>query len=299
MSPAVVVEEGPSRRVSLALHAMATRFELVLDDGGGDARAAGEEALAEIARLEDHLSFYRARSDISWINAHSPEAPVKVEPQLFSLLQRCLALSSATDGAFDITVAPLMRAWGFAGGTGAVPSPALLAEARGCVGSRHLLLDPDSSTIRFARRGMSIDLGAAGKGYAVDEAIAILRARGVTRALLHGGTSSVHVIGAPANRASWRIGWSLPYGTPRTFDLRNSALSVSGVHGKCFTSDGRTYGHVIDPRTGLPTRTAISAIVTGPHSLEADALSTALLVLGPDGIPLLRTRFPEYDGAVR
>jgi len=299
VSPALV-EDGQSCDVRLALHAMATRFELVLDQPNGiDARATGEEALAEIARLDGQLSFYRGASDISWINAYAATRAVKIEPRLFSLLQRCQALSLATDGAFDVTVAPLMRAWGFAGGTGAMPSPSRLAEARGCVGFQHVLLDPDASTIRFERPGMSIDLGAAGKGYAVDEAIAILRARGVTSALLHGGTSSVHVIGAPLNRASWRIGWSPSDGAPCTFDLRNAALSVSAVHGKCFTSQGRTYGHVIDPRTGLPVRTATSAIVTGPQSLEADALSTALLVLGPAGVALLRTRFPEYESAVQ
>lgn len=296
----VITEDPPSRRVRLALHAMATRFELVLDEPNRiDARAAGEEALAEIARLDEQLSCYRGASEISWINAYAATRAVKVEPRLLSLLQRCQALALATDGAFDITVAPLMRAWGFAGGTGAVPSPSRLAAARGCVGFQHVLLDPDASTVRFARPGMSIDLGAAGKGYAVDEAIAILRARGVTRALLHGGTSSVHVIGAPADRASWRIAWSPPQGVRRTFDLRNGALSVSAIHGKCFTSEERIYGHVIDPRTGLPTQVATSALVTGPQSLEADALSTALLVLGPAGVPLLRSRFPEYDAAVR
>jgi thiamine biosynthesis lipoprotein len=295
-----IVEDDRWGGVRLALHAMATRFELVLDESNPvDARAAGEEALAEITRLDEQLSVYRSASEVSWINAYAATRAVKVEPRLFSLLLRCQALSLATEGAFDITIAPLMRAWGFAGGTGAVPSPARLATALACVGSRHVLLDPDASTVRFTRPGMNIDLGAAGKGYAVDEAIAILRARGVTRALLHGGTSSVHVIGAPVDRASWRIAWSPSQGAARTFDLRNAALSVSAVHGKCFTSEGWTYGHVIDPRTGLPARTATSAIVTGPQSLEADVLSTALLVLGSPGIPLLRTRFPEYDGAVR
>ena len=146
---------------------------------------------------------------------------------------------------------------------------------------------------------MSIDLGAAAKGYAIDEAVTILRARGITSALLHGGTSSVHVIGAPSNEASWRIGWHPPHASTHVFTLRDAALSVSAVHGKAFAYDGRTYGHVIDPRTGLPSHTAVSAVVTGPGSLEADALSTALLVLGAGWIPSLRIRFPGYDGAVR
>ncbi|HEY7057670.1 MAG TPA: FAD:protein FMN transferase [Vicinamibacterales bacterium] len=296
---ASAVEDGTTGCVCLALDAMATRFELVLDGSNDvDARAAGEEALSEIARLEEHLSFYRAGSDISWINARAASEPVKVEPRLFSLLQRCQALSLATDGAFDITVAPLMRAWRFVGDTGAVPAPALLAAARASVGFRHVSLDPALSSIRFERPGMSIDLGAAAKGYAIDEAVAILRARGITSALLHGGTSSVHVIGAPSNGVGWRIGWHPPHAA-QAFTLRDAALSVSAVHGKAFADGGRTYGHVLDPRTGRPTRTAVSAVVTGPGSLEADALSTALLVLGAGWTSSLRIRFPGYDGDVR
>jgi thiamine biosynthesis lipoprotein len=109
----------------------------------------------------------------------------------------------------------------------------------------------------------------------------------------------VHVIGAPSNGVGWRIGWHPPHASTQAFTLRDAALSVSAVHGKAFAEGGRTYGHVLDPRTGLPTRMAVSAVVTGPGSLEADALSTALLVLGAGWIPSLRIRFPGYDGDVR
>jgi thiamine biosynthesis lipoprotein len=146
---------------------------------------------------------------------------------------------------------------------------------------------------------MSIDLGSAGKGYAIDAAIAVLRGHGVTRALLHGGTSSVYGIGAPQGAASWKIAWRSPAGDSRTFDLRDSGLSVSAAHGKSFTSDGVVYGHVIDPRTGVPSRAATAALVTGRSSFECDALSTALLVLGPGWLPELRSRFPGFDGDAR
>ena len=285
--------------VCLALEAMATRFELVLKGCGGvDLRAAGEEALAEIARLESHMSFYRADSDVTWINAHAAHRPVKVEPELFRLLQRCQELSAATEGAFDITIGPLMRAWRFVDDNGAVPAGAELARARQSVGYRHLVLDPASSTVRFARQGMSIDLGSAAKGYAIDKAIGILRAHGTTGALLHGGTSSVHVVGPPRGEAAWQVAWRSGQAGSSTFALRNCALSVSAVHGKAFSRNGHQYGHVMDPRSGQPTECAASAVVWGPASLECDGLSTALLVLGAEWIPTLRTRFPSYDGAV-
>lgn len=300
MTPAGV--HGIAGSVRLAIEAMATRFELVLapEPGGREdrVRAIGEEALAEIARLETRLSAYRPDSDISWCNAHAGQRAVTVEPTLFALLQRCLALSAAAGGAFDITIGPLMRAWKFVGDSGAVPTADAVADARGRVGYRHVRLDAEASSIRFARLGMGLDLGAAGKGYAIDEAIGVLRAHGCTSALLHGGTSSVHAIGRPPDGDAWKIAWSPPGGPERVFELRDSALSVSAAHGKAFCQDGRQYGHVIDPCTGWPGGAATSAVVTGPGSLECDALSTALLVLGADWLPTLRARFPGYDGAV-
>ena len=275
----------------LGVDAMGTRFEIVLDRP-----SAAEAALAEIVRLESRLSAFRASSDISWINAHASARAVKVEPHLFALLQRCVELSEATDGAFDITVGPLMRAWKFREDTGAIPSPGTLADARMRVGYHHVRLDPSASTIRFARDGMSIDLGAAGKGYAIDRAIEILRDEGVTSALLHGGTSSVHAIGRASAGELWRIAWSVPTGSSRILELDDGGLSVSAPHGKSFWRAGQQYGHVIDPRTGWPTAAASSAVVTGPGSLECDALSTAMLVHGPEWARVLRVRFPGYDG---
>lgn len=283
------IETAGTGALRLTLDAMATRFELVLFGP----RAAGEEALAEISRLESRLSRFRPGSDVSWINVHAAHRAVKVEPALFALLQRAAMLSDATAGAFDITVGPLMQVY-----FGEEPSPSLVAGARTCVGSQHLRLDPRASSIRFERHGMTLDLGAIGKGYAIDAAMGVLRDRGVTSALLHGGTSSVHAIGRPTGGDAWRISWTPLTGRPAVFELRDSALSVSAIHGKSFEMDGRRYGHVMDPRTGWPASAARSAVVTGPRSLECDALSTALLVLGASWLPSLRRAFPGYDGTV-
>jgi thiamine biosynthesis lipoprotein len=293
--------------VPLAIEAMATRFELLLPSGSGGPeaepgrlRAVGEESLAEIVRQDARLSAYRAASEISWINAHAGERAVRIDPELLALLQRCVALSRLTEGAFDITVGPLMRVWHAAGAANgaARPLPAadLVADARQRVGYQHLRLDPQASTVRFDRAGMCIDLGAAGKGHGIDLAAAVLRTQRIGSALLHGGTSSVHAIGAAPDGGGWNIGWC-PGRIRRTFALRDSALSVSAAHGKAFTNSGIVYGHVIDPRTGWPSDAASSAVVTGPGSLECDALSTALLVLGAGWLPALRARFPGYDGA--
>ncbi len=281
--------------VAVARHAMATRFEIVLH--GGDAtrlRAAGEEALNEIERLESQLSFYQPTSEISRLNTHAANAPVRVEPALFRLLQHALRLSAETGGAFDITVAPLMRAWGFTKSSGQLPDPHALEEARKCTGWQLVELDAREFTVRFARPGVMLDLGAIGKGYALERAAAILRDDGIASALLHGGTSTVHALGAPPDADAWKVAidrsppkdsrvQSSGEGILATVALRDESLSVSAVWGKSFTVDARTYGHVIDPRTGAPTQGALLAAVVLPSATETDALSTALLTLGIEG----------------
>ena len=171
--------------VRLAIHAMATRFELVLHgERAVHLRAAGEAALEEIRRLEAQLSFYRPGSDVSRINAGAAAKPVRVEPGLFSLLTTAKAAAPPDGaGAFDVTIGPLMRCWGFVNDTGHLPAPEQLAEARKRTGMGLVHLDVSSRTVAFERPGVEIDLGGIGKGYAIDEAMASLVENGVTSAL--------------------------------------------------------------------------------------------------------------------
>lgn len=295
----IYMDECP---VKLATYAMATRFELVLDgDDPVRLRAAGEEAIEEIERLDKQLSRFRPDSDITWINAHAAEAPMKVEPGLFGLLKRAQETWQATDGAFDITIAPLMRAWGFTSGDGHVPTSDDLAAAREITGLQHVTLDENDLTVGFDRLGIEIDLGAIGKGYAIEQASDILRANCVPSALVHGGTSTVHSFG------NWNLelGIALPAVSDEDIskfpfpDSKFASLSVSAPHGRSFTVDGQTYGHVIDPRTSQPVSRTKLAAVWGPSPTDCDALSTALLVLGEEWLPAMRERFAGYDGLVR
>lgn len=272
---------------------MATRFELVLHGEDPVAlRAAGEEALAEVERIEDQLSLYRNTSEIAHLNARASHEPVRVSPPLFQLLERASRLSVETGGAFDITIAPLVRCWGFMGGTGQMPSPQAVEEARARVGMNLVQLDSGSHTVRFAREGVMLDLGAIGKGYAIERAAEILREDGVTSAILHGGTSTVHAIGHPPGSAAWKVAIERPPEDPAvppplltTILLRDESLSVSAVWGRSFQSAGKTYGHVIDPRTGQPVDGALLSAVVLPSATETDALSTALLTLGAHELP--------------
>ena len=157
----------------------------------GAAAAAGEEALGEIERLEAQLSFYRAESEINLLNRRAAQGAVRVSPPLFNLLSSCLRHNVETDGAFDVTIAPLMRAWRFVRDRGAIPSEEELAVARELTGSSHIILDEERFEITFDRPGVEIDLGGFAKGYAVERAIDLLRENGVRSALLHSGTSSI------------------------------------------------------------------------------------------------------------
>lgn len=281
-----------SEPVTLARNAMATRFEIVLHgDNPVALRAAGEEALDEIDRLEAQLSLYRPTSEIAHVNARAAFEAVRVSPPVFRLLEHAARLSAETNGAFDITIAPLVRCWGFMGGTGQFPEPDVINDARAKVGMQYVVLDQASSTVRFTREGTMLDLGAIGKGYALERAVELLRDAGVTCALLHGGTSTVHALGRPRDDAPWKIAIERPRPDPSQpaeflaeVPLEDEALSVSAIWGRSFSRDGRLYGHVIDARTGYPTEAAALSAVVLPSATETDALSTALLTMGPEGL---------------
>lgn len=291
--------------VTLARQAMATRFELVLHGSDESVlRAAGEEALDEIARVEDELSYFRPTSQVFRINQEAAHGPVRVAPRLFRLLQQARQLSAESGNTFDITVAPLMRCWGLYTREGRVPEPGELAAARAKTGMNLVDLDDARSTVRFTREGVQLDLGSIGKGYAVERAGELLREAGVTSALLHGGTSTVLAIGTPPDKDGWTIALEHPANVKGSQEhtgvlvlplakvsLRDESLSVSAVWGKSFTAADRSYGHVIDPRTGQPTEGALLSAVVLPSATESDALSTMLLTLGPEGFEqVLRLR---------
>ena len=282
--------------VTLARHAMNTRFELVLH--GADPvslRAAGEAALNEIDRVENQLSLFRPASEIARVNALAALEPVRVSPEVFRLLSRAQQLNSETGGAFDITLAPLLRCWGLLGRSdGNIPTDAELAQARAVCGMDRLELNPRQFTVRFTCPGVMLDLGAIGKGHGVELAVETLREAGVHSALLHGGTSTVAAIGAPPESTAWNIAIEIPgRQTPATIRLCDESLSVSAISGKHFISDGRVLGHIIDPRTGRPAAGAQVAAVVLPSATETDALSTALLVSGPNGHDAIHSLRPD------
>ena len=269
--------------VRLATEAMGTRFEVVLNgDDPNRLRAIGEAALDEVRDWHDRLTLFDSGSFLSYINGHAADHPVRLDDDMFELLAECAEVHSASQGAFDITVAPLMRAWGFHQDTDSPDSP---APGEVPVGAGDLELDADQRTIRFLRPGMKIDLGGIGKGHALDAAASILRENDITCGLLHGGTSTVIAFGAPPGEEGWRVALSQDGSSP-VVNLRDAALSVSAPHGRMIEVDGERLGHIIDPTSGSPATGTQLAAVVGPTARQADAWSTALLVLGnrPPGL---------------
>ena len=267
--------------------AMACEFELML--WGRERRyleAAAREALEEVQRLEGQLSAHRALSEVDQVNAAAHRAPVKVSPQLFDLLTKCVQISAATDGAFDITAGPLVKAWGFFDRRPRVPPRGELAEALGRVGFRHLVLNEADLTVGFAVEGMEINLGAVGKGYAVDRVVEYLREMEVPGALVHAGRSTSYALGTQPDGRPWKLGVAHPTDPSRrvlALAVCNRSVSNSGCTEQCLELDGAFYGHIIDPRTGWPAQGLLSAVALAPTATESDALATAFFVLGEEG----------------
>lgn len=274
--------------VQLARHAMATRFEIVLPgDNAVALRAAGEEALDEIERLEAQLSLYRPTSEVAQLNARAASGPVRVEPGLFKLMAQAKALSQETKGLFDPTIGPLMRCWDLMGGPGRVPERTELESARALVGLHLVHLDPAKWTVHFLKPGVMLDFGALGKGYAIERAAQILRDLGINSALIHGGTSTAFAMGSAPDGQPWKVAIEYPSQGPEQppellaiVPLKDQALSVSAVWGKFFTADGVDYWHVMNPTLGAPVSNALLAAIVTPSATESDALSTALLAGG-------------------
>ena len=272
-------------RYEASHQAMGTVFTVVAY--GLDARTLAQvvnEAFEEIDRLDAQMSNYRPESELEGINRRAAREAIMVEPQLFQLIRDALRYSEETGGAFDITVGPLMKAWGFFRGQGRVPSRSELSEVLRRVGYRHVKLDPSTRALRFDAEGVELDLGGIAKGYAVDEAVEILRANGVTSALVSSGTSSLYALGAPPEERGWKVTLRDPYEAEKVGDvvyLKNYSLSASGNYEKFFKLGGKTYCHILDPRDGRPVANMLATAVLAPRAVESDALSTAFFVLGP------------------
>ncbi|NPV71910.1 MAG: FAD:protein FMN transferase [Firmicutes bacterium] len=252
---------------------------------GRGADAAAQAALDEFRHLERLLNPYDEGSELAAINRSAGKGPVKVSPETFEVIEQAVRFAESSGGAFDPTVLPLVKAWGFSG-TPRVPAREELATARALVDYRSVALDKASMTVGLLRNGMGLDLGAIAKGYATDRAVAVLRARGVKSALIDAG-GNVFALGRKPlgfrRSSEWVVGIQHPRQSSEylaRIRLENETAVTSGDYQRYFEADGVRYHHIIDPRTGYPARGLTSVTVVGASSTAADALSTTVFVLG-------------------
>ncbi len=278
----------PAASASGGRYAMGTVLEATLH---GRDRAALEEALEALfalaARLDSLVSLYQPESDLVRLNRAAGAGGVAVAPETAELVARSLELTRATAGTFDPTVGALVALWSEAARSGALPEPGALARARALVGPQHVRVGP-GPRVELLRPGVSLDLGGVAKGFALDRMLPLLRERGVESALLSFGQSSSWALGAPPGAASWGLLARAPGGGfLGVLHLRDLALSVSGSLAQALEIGGRSFGHILDPRSGWPLERRREALVVAPRGDLAEALSKALLV-GGEGEGLAR-----------
>ncbi len=263
-------------------YAMGTMFDIVAYHASGtDAQRAVGRAMDEIVRLDRVMSHYKIDSDLSRLNRDARRNAVTVDPSLYDVIVRSLDVSRRSEGAFDVTFAPLLDVWKRARAEGRRPSGAEIDAARTCVGYWHVEASPPNR-IRFDADCIKIELGGIGKGYAVERAIEVLRSAGIANALVNAGGSSIAAIGAPPGREGWPVELAGSVSGSRTLLLRNESLSTSQQNPSPTTLESAGTGDIVDPHGGVPVAGTTIVSVVAPGATVADALSTALLILPVD-----------------
>ncbi len=257
-----------------------------------DKEAAGI-VFSEIKRIEGLLSKYNPDSEVSRLNK---SGRLTVSPDTFYIIKKSKAFWQVTDGAFDITVAPLVDLWGFTEKSFHKPDDAQIKKALGFVGSDKIILTENNNVVEFMLSGMKIDLGAIAKGYALDCAVKKLRAAGINSCLINAG-GQVYALGDKFGRP-WRIAVKDPRssGINGSLELKDKSAATSGDYEQFFLKGNKRYGHILNPKTGYPADSrVISVTVIAPDGLTADALSTAIFVLGKAGGEALARKFKDTE----
>ena len=305
--------EGPNLvRADSGVHLVMGTFARVvaITDDIATGNQCIESALDEIHNVDDLMSDFKEDSEITRVNNNAFARPVKVGPATFEVLKKSVEISNLTDGAFDITVGPLVKLFRIAKDTGNAPTPDQIADAKAKVGYEKLVLNDDEKTVRFTIQGMSLDLGAIAKGYAVDRAIQAMQQHGALGAMVDIG-GDVRCFGTPPKgKETWIIGLQDPNtdaGPALLLKLKieNAAVTTSGDYQQYAIIDGKRQSHILDRKTGKSSQGLASVTIIAENATTADALATAVTVLGPqkgldliEGIPnteaFLISPAPDY-----
>ncbi|WP_055444957.1 FAD:protein FMN transferase [Lacinutrix himadriensis] len=262
---------------------MGSRFDISVV---ANTKEEGEEsihiAVAEISRIEKLISSWDENSQTSLINSQAGIAPVKVASELFQLIERALKISKLTSGAFDISYASMDKIWKFDGSMTAMPSEEIIKKSVDKVGYQNILLDHKEQTVFLKRKGMKIGFGAIGKGYAADKAKILLQSKGVKAGIIN-ASGDLNAWGKQPNNKDWMVAIVNPLNKNKVFSwlpVHNQAVVTSGNYEKYVSFDGELYSHIIDPRTGYPSKGILSVSIFTKSAELADALATSVFVMG-------------------
>lgn len=308
----------PAGRVDIdsGMHVVMGTFARVVAvaTDSGTAQKCIEAALAEIEEIDRLMSKYKSDSEISELNRDGFARAVKVSKPTYEVLQRSIEFSKLSNGAFDVTVGPLMDLWHSAEEANTLPTDTELQQVHLKVGYDKLILDANEESIRFAAEGMEVDLGGIAKGYAIDKAVEAIQKAGAIGGMVDIG-GDIRCFGSPPRGENrWRIGLQDPEkakdgfdaGTPLlVLNLLNVAVATSGHYRRFVTIGGKRYSHIVDPESGHSNESLTSVTIICPSAADADALATAVSVMGADeglalieSIPnteaILITSMPEY-----
>ena len=263
---------------------MGTLFTITLYAANAEnARTASDAAFARVAALEQVMTDYDPESELMQLCRRPVGVPTQVSADLFEVLQKAQRVAAVTDGAFDVTIGPVIRLWRRARRTGELPTAEAIARAKEAVGWRNLKLDARQRTVTLAAPNMQLDLGGIGKGFAADNALATLREHSVSRALV-AASGDIAVSEPPPGQRGWRVGIGMPErGDPRlarTLLLRNAAVSTAGDSEQFVEIGGQHYSHIVDPNTGYGLTNRLQVSVIARHATDTDVFDTTVRVLG-------------------
>ena len=262
---------------------MGCRFEVtVVAENKTEGEYYIDLAIEEITRIEKLISSWDPKSETSRVNQQAGLAPVKVSPELFNLIKRARGISQLTDGAFDISYASMDRIWQFDGSMTKKPSDEDIKASVARVGWEKVVLNDEEGSVFLPEKRMKIGFGAVGKGYAADRAKALLKTKGVEAGIIN-ASGDMTTWGKQPNGDEWKVAITNPMDKTKSFGLlpvSNGAVVTSGNYEKFVQFDGVRYAHIIDPRTGYPATGILSVTIFAPKAELADALATAVFVMG-------------------
>jgi len=281
-------KERMFKETRVALYTVVT--VTIYSDSKQKANTAVDSAFKELDRLGRLLNFYSEDSEVSMINRYSGIKPVKVSKETLEVIDKALAISRSTDGAFDITIGAIVKLWDFE--KQVLPDDKSIKEKLKLVGYKNVIIDMEKSTVFLQKKGMQIDLGGIEKGYATDRAVNVLKQNGITAGIVAVG-GEVKPFGTKPDGEPWRVGIKNPRQKGKEDDvfavvtLTGKAISTSGGYEKFFIKDGKWYHHILNPATGYPVYECQSVSVIAKDA--PDGFPTGIFVLGPQrGMQLLK-----------